>query len=202
MKNMADEFIDWTEIKRRLAVVDAALEASRRADGEKRAALLAQRALRLAEALTEVSEEALLEVVEFSLGKEHYALENRLIQEVYPLREYTQLPCTPDFVAGLINVRGRIISIINLRRFLGIVDQGIGELNKVIILQDGEMEFGILADEIHGVKKIMRNEIISPLATMSGRRAEFSIGILRDGCVLIDAGRLLTDERVIVCEQP
>ncbi len=202
MKVMPDESIDWVEIKRRLALVDAALEASRRSGGDKNASLLAQRALRLAQPLPEEPEEEVIEVVEFSLGKEHYALENRMIQEVAPLREYTPLPCTPEFVVGLINVRGRIISIINLRRFLGIVDSGIGELNKIIILQHGEMEFGILADEICGVKKIMRNEIALPLATMSGRRAEFSAGILRDGCVLVDAGRLMKDERIIVCEQP
>ena len=197
---MNDYFIDWDAVQRRLKTVDEAI--ARSLSRGKAAALLEERAMRLAKPLPEAVETDWMEVVEFSLGKERYAFENRLIEEVCPLREYTPLPGTPDFVAGLINVRGKILSIINLKSFLGIEDPGIGELNKVIILRDAAMEFGVLADEIRGVKKILRSEIFLPLATMTGRRAEFIIGIEEGGCALIDAQKLLSDERIIVCEQP
>src|SRR5437899_2669823 len=56
-------------------------------------------------------------VVEFVLASERYAMESTLIREVYPLREYAALPCTPPFVLGIVNVRGQIITVMDVRWF-------------------------------------------------------------------------------------
>jgi len=53
-----------------------------------------------------------------SWGSEHYGIESCHIREILPLTEFTPLPCTPAFVLGLINVRGQILSVINIKKLL------------------------------------------------------------------------------------
>jgi len=94
-----------------------------------------------------------VEILEFMLADEKYGLETQFILEVYPLKGLTSLPCTPSFVSGLINVRGKLFSVLDLATFFELTRNKINGLHKVIILKSVDMEFGILADEIIGVKK-------------------------------------------------
>src|SRR5438105_2245634 len=64
--------------------------------------------------------EASLDVLEFRLGKERYAVESRYVREIIPLKTLTPLPCTPSFVAGIVNVRGRIVAVLDLKKFFGL----------------------------------------------------------------------------------
>src|SRR5579862_4524756 len=100
-----------------------------------------------------------MEVVIFRLADEQYAIESVRVQEVYPIKELTPLPCTPPFVLGIINVRGQILTVIDLRRFFELPIKGLTDLNKVIILQHEESELGVLADAIVGVRLLCRTEI-------------------------------------------
>lgn len=68
-----------------------------------------------------------IEILEFSLAHERYGIETSFIREVYPLKEYTPLPCTPAFVFGLINVRGQVLSIIDMRKFFELPEKGISD---------------------------------------------------------------------------
>jgi len=143
-------------------------------------------------------DESYLEVVEFMLAHERYALELMHIREVYPLKELTPLPGTPDFVLGIINVRGQIISIIDIKRFFDLPEKGLTNLNQVIILQSDEMEFGILADEILGTKSIPASTIQASLPTLTGIRAEYLRGVTGDRVVILDGEKILSDEKMVV----
>lgn len=59
-----------------------------------------------------------LEVLEFRLAQERYAVETRHVREVCPLKDLTPLPCTPPFVLGVVNVRGCILPVLDLKIFL------------------------------------------------------------------------------------
>lgn len=142
-----------------------------------------------------------LEVLEFLLANEKYAIESSCVQEVYPLRELTTLPCVPPFILGIINVRGRMISVIELKKFFELPEKGITNLNKVIILSTDEMEFGILADAILGVKAVPVSEIQPSLPTLTGIREEYLRGVTKDSVVILDAKRLLSDKKIVVHEQ-
>lgn len=142
-----------------------------------------------------------LQVVEFLLSGERYGLELSAVREVCPLREFTPLPCTPPFVAGLINVRGRIISVVDLREFFEMPKKGLTELNRVVVLHSDQMEFGILADAILGVRSISRGEIQPPLPTFSGMRADYLKGVTGERLIVLDASRIITDKRLIVHEE-
>ena len=142
-----------------------------------------------------------IEVVEFLLAHERYALESQYVREVYPLENLTPLPCTPAFVLGIVNLRGEILSVIDLKKFFELPEKGLTDLNKVIVLQSGNMLFGILADVIAGVRRIPVTDIQPSLPTLTGVREEYLKGVTPGRTVILDAEKLLTDESIIVQEQ-
>jgi purine-binding chemotaxis protein CheW len=150
-----------------------------------------------------------LRVLEFLLACEKYAVETSYVREVYPLKELTPLPCTPPFVLGIINVRGQIFSVIDIKKFFELPEKGITNLNKVIVLYTDKpvlggvegMEFGILADAVYDVKSIPLNEIQPSLPTLTGVREDYLKGVTKGRTVILDAMKILSDKRIIVHEQ-
>ena len=141
-----------------------------------------------------------VEILEFGLAAEYYGLEVAEIQEIHPLQQYTHIPCTPAFVFGIINVRGRIISIIDLKKFFGLPEQGITNLNKVIILKNETMEFGILVDTVVGFRQVTPDGIHAAPATLSGIGAEYVRGITAEGTIILDSRKILSDKKIVVKE--
>ena len=121
-----------------------------------------------------------LEAVEFDLASERYAFPLAQVREVSLLRELTPVPCTPAFVLGIINVRGEIRTVIDLKKFFDLPDARITELNKIILIQNGEMQLGILADAIRGVRRIPLGEMQPALPTLTNIRADYLLGITSD----------------------
>lgn len=198
---MSDMQIDWDEIHRRMAAVNVAIESGWVPSPEEKQRILKERAELLAREKEKKSTEKTIEVVEFLLAKEHYAIESSFIREVYPLKDYTPLPGVPSFVLGLLNVRGRIISVVDIKKFFDMPAKGISDLNKVIIINDDQMEFGILADAIIGVRDIGVSELGSTLPTLTGIREEFLKGVTGDRMVVLDAARILADKNIVVHEE-
>lgn len=161
---------------------------------------LKARAQALAQVPEQVAATKCLQVVTFLLAYETYGIETACVREVYPLRNLTPLPCTPPFVAGIVNVRGQVISVIDIKKFFDLPEKGLTDLNKVIILSDGMMEFGILADAIVNVRDIPLEKIQSGLPTLTGIREDYLRGITAERLVILDAAKLLTDNNIIVHE--
>lgn len=164
-------------------------------------AILQQRARELAAPPEQTSGETTIEVVCLQLAGAVYAMETGFVREVYPLKDLTPLPCTPPFVAGIVNVRGQVLSVLDLAALLELPAPGIGELNKVVILADEQMEFGILADAILDVRTLPLRALQPGLPTHSGKRERYLKGISGDGLVVLDAGRLLRDPGIVVNEE-
>lgn len=143
-----------------------------------------------------------IEVVEFNIFCETYALELTYIREVHPVKDYTPLPCSPNFIIGLINVRRKVLSLIDLCYFFDLpkMEQIIGK--KAIILEQGDMEFGILTDEITGVSTIRLNDIQPPLPTLTKVRQEFLQGVTNQGLIILDVKKLFEYKPLIVDEVP
>ena len=169
---------------------------------EEKRTILRSRAKKLAQGLEKRgSETDYLEVLEFLLAQETYAIETPFIREVYPLTELTPLPCTPAFIFGLINVRGQILTVMDMKKFFDLPEKGITNLNKVIVVRNDTMELGILADEIIGIRNISVNELQPPLSTMSGIHAEYLKGVTGKRLIVLDMERFLTDKKLIVQEE-
>jgi len=142
-----------------------------------------------------------LEILEFSLAYERYGLETAFVREVHPLKELTRLPCTPAFVAGIINVRGQILAVIDLKRFFNLPEKGLSDLNKVIILRREGLEVGLLADAVMGVSPVPLAELQSSLPTLEGVDPDYLKGLTREALIILDAEKILTDPRLIVHEE-
>ena len=164
--------------------------------------ILRERARMLAiEATTEDAGDERIEIVEFMLSGEWYGIESHYIREVYPLKEFTSVPCTPAFVLGVINIRGQVVSIVDIGRFFELPRQGVTELNRVIVLNSGALEFGILADDILGMRRVSMQDVQESLPTLTGIRAEYLKGVTPDRVTVLDAGKILADKKLIVHEE-
>lgn len=169
---------------------------------EEKAAILRDRARKLAvEARTEEAGDENLEIVQFMLSGERYGIESLYIREAYPLKEFTPIPCAPAFVLGVINVRGQVLSIVDIGRFFDLPHRGITNLNRVIVLSSDSMEFGILADDILGVSLIPAKDIQESLPTLTGIRAEYLKGVTKERVTVLDAAKILSDKNMIVHQE-
>lgn len=146
-------------------------------------------------------ENAYIEVVQFYIGEEKYAIESVYIREVYPIRDVTVLPNTPDYIFGIINVRRKVISVIDLKPLFDLGEHKLRDQNRAVILENHEKEFALLTDSIIGVKRILISEIQASLPTLSGLRQEYLKGITAQRLVILDGGKLLDSESLIVNEK-
>jgi len=194
--------IDWQEVHQRIESAQMALERGLTLTSEEKKRILKARAKLLArEAENDLLDQNCLEVVEFLLAYETYGIESAYVREVYPLTEIIPLPGTPPFVRGIVNVRGQIISIIDLKKFFELPEKGLTNLNKIIIVRDDKMEFSILADAVLGICKLPVREIEASLPTLTGIREQYLKGVTKERMVILDAVKILSDKNIIVHEE-
>jgi purine-binding chemotaxis protein CheW len=146
----------------------------------------------------EASAEGRLDVVEFLLAHESYAIESRFVAEVFPFGDITPLPGTPAFVVGIINFRGSVLSVIDLKFFFQLPIRGLNDRNRAVILRSDSMEFGVLVDAMRGTRQIAQGSLQEALPTLSGIREKYLKGITADGVVVLDGGKLLADASLVV----
>lgn len=194
--------VDWSEVHRRLRDARTGIELALTPAPEEKQKILKARARELARETVEKSaSEATIEVVELLLAQEAYGIESSYVCEVYPLKKLTRLPGTPPFVLGIVNVRGQIVSVVDLRRFFGLPEMEITENSKIVRLRHAEMEFAILADEITDVCSIATEEIRPPLPTLTGIRAEYLRGVTNERLAVLDAEKILSDRKMVIHEE-
>ncbi|MBF0509627.1 MAG: purine-binding chemotaxis protein CheW [Deltaproteobacteria bacterium] len=192
----------WEDLRARLRAVQAAVLKGFEPNPEQERVILKERARRLAQEMTEPEKaQDFLEVVGFYLGQERYAVELTHVVEVFPLKDLTPLPQTPPFVLGIFNARGRIISVLDIKKLIGLPDVGLTNLNRVIVLHGDDMEFGLLADSILGVKLIPTDTLQPSLPTLTGVKAEYFLGVTGDRIVVLDGKKILTDPKIIIHEK-
>jgi purine-binding chemotaxis protein CheW len=137
-------------------------------------------------------------VVEFLLIPERYCVPSAAVSEVLPLKEITAIPGVPGFIAGIMNVRGKIISIVNLKSFFNLKEIGLTERNKIIVLRHRAMEFGIVTDAITGTGEVHQSSLYPPPVTLNGIGAEYITGVTQDGLILLDVAAILSSSSLII----
>ncbi|MBI4832813.1 MAG: purine-binding chemotaxis protein CheW [Candidatus Lindowbacteria bacterium] len=171
-------------------------------DPEEMRKILAARANALARKPKQTKDEGKrIEIVEFLVAHEHYGIESSFAGKVYPLQELTPLPCTPPFVCGIVNVRGQIVSVIDLKKFFELPEKGLTDLNRFIVVRNHKMEFGILVDDVIGIRNIPLAGIQQALPTLTGIREKYLKGVTDEQVVILDANKLLSDKGIIVNEE-
>jgi purine-binding chemotaxis protein CheW len=168
---------------------------------EEVARILRARAQTLAQVPPEEGAGATAQVVIFALGDEAYGIEAGHVENIYPLEGLTPVPCTPDFVAGVVNLRGRILSVIDLRRFMGLGGITVDENTQVIAVNAAGLEVGLLANDVRSVGTLSLDKLDPALPTSTHATAEYTRGVTPDMIVLLDLEAILLDRRMVVREE-
>lgn len=192
---------DWSAIRRRIEAVHAATDRGATLTAEDERRILQSRAHALAAVPDSGPRGETLEAVEFELAGESYAIALAQVREVGPLHDLTPVPGTPAFVLGIINLRGVIRTVIDLKKFFDLPDAGLTQLNQILLLEHEDLQLGILADTIRGVRHIPLADLQPALPTLTDIRADYLRGVTGDRLVVLDAAKLLTDPRLLVDEQ-
>jgi purine-binding chemotaxis protein CheW len=191
--------IDWQAIGRRLQAAALATEEASRPSPERARRILDQRAAMLARPTVDsYSARKTTDVINFTLDGERYCIETRCVREVRRSRAVTPLPGVPDFLVGVTNLRGEILPLIDVRRFLQLASKGPAVASNVIVCGDARAEFGIVADTLHDVSPLNIDELAPDPIGRGARSRDCILGIARDATVVLNGFALLADQRLFV----
>ena len=160
--------------------------------------ILAERARLLAIPTTAPGTETTLTVLHFQLAYEQYAIETKYLKEALFVKEITTLPLTPNFVLGVVSVRGDIISALDIRKFFNLPGEPLNDLNRLLVLQDKDMTFGVLVDRIREIKEIPVSGIMKGQVSHAGIHADYIFGITTENIIVLNGSALINDPSIIV----
>ncbi len=140
----------------------------------------------------------LLELLEFTLAHERYAIESRFISEVHTLEELTPLPAVPESIRGIVNLRGRILPVLDLKKFFELPEHGLTDLHRIVVVRGHDLELGLLADTVVGLRHVALESLQPTLPTLTGIRADYLKGVSDARLVVLDLDRVLSDPKIIV----
>lgn len=165
---------------------------------EKTDKILAERARILAQPEETRDETSFLELLAFRLAGQEYAIKTQYIREVFIMHEITPVPGVPEFIAGICAIRGEIIAIVDLRAFFSIPKLGLTDLNRIIVLTDGTMTFGILADYVTDIY-IRSTEQFTPVGPETTPiKQRYLLGITGESVLVLDAAVILADPALMI----
>ncbi len=191
---------DWQQVQHRLDRIRQALETQGLPPEEQQQRILAQRAQGLAQPVAVADQQPVITLVAFGLGREQYGLETQYLREVVALRELTPLPLVPAFVAGIFNLRGQIMPVVDLKQYLELAPTGLRDFYTVLVLRGPEMELGLLVDRLIGTQQTQLAALQRP-AGASAAGGRLLKGVTPEGVALLDAEALLADPKLIVNDE-
>lgn len=146
----------------------------------------------------------LLQLVSFNIGSEEFGVDILKVQEINRMIELTHIPNSPEFVAGVINLRGRIIPVVELRTRLGMPPKESDKYTRIVVVEINEKTIGFIVDSVNEVLRIPTSITEAPPSICSGIQSEFitAVGKLEDRLlILLDLEKVLLDEEKAVLEE-
>ncbi len=144
------------------------------------------------EAVVDVEEETVKAVI-FSLCGDLYAFYGESVKELMPSLAVYYVPGSPDFIPGVINIRGQIESVLNINRFLGLPEAPNARNSRIAVAEKDGIRSGVLVDSVEDVADIPINSIRPPLGTLPPSIKEFVSGAFmyhNNLVILLDIGRI------------
>lgn len=123
--------------------------------------------------------EQVLQLVTFTLEKEEYAVNILNVQEINRIAEITRVPNAPDYVEGVINLRGKVIPVINLRKKFGLYHKETDDSSRVIIMDIQGVTYGLVVDSVSEVLRIPSDIVEPPPPMASSMSSMFIKGIAK-----------------------
>lgn len=163
------------------------------------AAALHRRTLKLAESKSEAPEGEVLHTLVFELGGTSYAVESAYVEEVLPVRGITRVPCAPPFVLGIVNIHGRILSLLDLRALLETGRTTPDTQSRwAVVLRHAGMSFCLYAESLGGIRRVPVASVFSEAIGDGVRRRLYVRGVTAERVVVLSAHAMLTDNSLVV----
>jgi purine-binding chemotaxis protein CheW len=139
------------------------------------------------------------QIVRFVVGKESFGVDIGKVQEIVTVPEITKVPDTPDFLEGIINLRGKIVSVIDLRKRLRFNGSERSKKNRILVTEMEGKVVGLIVDEVSEVLRLNPENIEPPPEMVNSVGVEYITGVgkLEDRIILLlDLGKVLSMEDV------
>ena len=137
--------------------------------------------------------ERLLQIVSFKVGSEEFGLDILRVQEIIRLQDLTRVPNSLDFVDGVINLRGKVIPVIALRKRFGLEEQAHDKETRIVVLEVQNMVLGFIVDSVSEVLRISADAVVPP-PRLGKIEQEFVSGVVRLEdrlLILLDVDRIM-----------
>ncbi|MDR1385003.1 MAG: chemotaxis protein CheW [Planctomycetaceae bacterium] len=130
----------------------------------------------------------------FRLGDEDYAIEIRYVTEIVGMQKITEVPDMPGYVRGVVNLRGQVIPVIDMRLRFNMIERSYDERTCIIVVNIKNRQMGLVVDTVNEVRTIEENNVSPPPKTGGGQSLEYIKGLGKVGSevkILLETNRLL-----------
>lgn len=142
-----------------------------------------------------------LDLLVLGLAGERYGVDAAHVLEVIQLPELLPVPCTPPVVLGVVNHRGRVLAVLDLRRLFDLAVHERSTASRAVIVQAAGMTFGVFSDAVEGLVRVGAHEVGPPPVSLTGARQAFIRGVTGDMVAVLDLEALIRDPRITVNEE-
>ncbi len=174
--------IDWEELHKKMSEDSAKSTWVDELPADELAETWARRASQMARNIEGEDQGEQVELAIIRLGREIYGVDVRYVYDIRPLVHLTRVPRTPSWVAGVVNLRGRIVSVLDLQSFLNLPaaeNEGAqSPIRHLAVVETPEMELAILVDEVMAMESLPLHKIQEATTAVRGIRAEYVRGLV------------------------
>ncbi|WP_339800190.1 chemotaxis protein CheW [uncultured Marinobacter sp.] len=145
---------------------------------------------------TQSQDDKVLQYVTFRLDDETYGIDVMQIQEVLRYTEIAPVPGAPDYVLGIINLRGNVVTVIDTRRRFGLADAEVSDATRIVVMESDSQVMGVLVDSVAEVVYLKASEIETAPNVGNEESARFIQGVCNKNgelIILVEFEKMLTD---------
>ncbi len=151
----------------------------------------------MSNALVEAVEDPVIQWVTFRLDGETYGINVMQVQEVLRMTEIAPVPGAPDYVIGIINLRGNVVTVIDTRKRFGLMPTEADDATRIVIIESDGNIVGILVDSVAEVVNLRGSQIETAPNVGNDESSKYIQGVFsreEDILILVDLNKLLSDD--------
>ncbi|WP_297419186.1 chemotaxis protein CheW [Thermococcus sp.] len=119
--------------------------------------------------------------VAFTIGSEEFCMEISKVREIKEMMPITKVPQAPKEVEGIVNLRGQVIPILNLKKILGYYEEGSIKDKKIILIDNGNDIVGFVVDDVSDVVSLSEEQIEKVPRALESQQSQYLMGIAKKG---------------------
>ncbi len=153
----------------------------------------------MAEDIQKKKEKGMIQLVTFRIGEEVFGVDILTVQEIIRLLNITRVPRSPNFVEGVINLRGKVIPIVDLRKRFGLKVRAHDNSTRIVVIDMANITVGFVVDEVSEVLWLPADMIAAPPGVVSGLDSDYINGVGKADdllLILLDLDKLLSNSEI------